>query len=156
MLNLRKSAAAQRLRRVSKAAAIPSSFPAVAPRGFVTKDLSSDKQQATIEVVSDDDKDNIDILPQDSTLRIEPTVIVEPKPSVPSYIYNPIIDFAGSAAGVADNDGDGNNNKFHFNENDMNDGIAFWRALLDRGYRVGFNLHIICRMKNEYRMKKLT
>ena len=61
-------------------------------------------------VVSDDEKENIDILPQDSTFRIEPTVILEPKPSVPSYIYNPIINFAGSssAAGVADNDGDGN------------------------------------------------
>ena len=59
-------------------------------------------------VVSDDEKENIDILPQDSTFRIEPTVNLEPKPSVPSYIYNPIINFAGSAAGVADNDGDGN------------------------------------------------
>ena len=58
-------------------------------------------------VVSDDEKENIDILPQDSTFRIEPTVILEPKPSVPSYIYNPIINFAGSSS-AADNDGDGN------------------------------------------------
>ena len=153
--------AAQRLRRVSEAAAVSSSSsPAAAPRGFGTKDLSSDigkqqqqhlaaakvaaatppttavnsnsnkkqgkkngkgKQRATIEVVSDDEKDNIDILPQDSTFIMEPKVILEPKPSVPSYVYNPIIDFAGSAASAAD---DGDVNNFNFNDDDMND-IAY-------------------------------
>ena len=58
---------------------------------------------------------------------MEPKVILEPKPSVPSYVYNPIIDYTGSpGGGVADDDGDGNNNNnnFNFNEDDMND-IAY-------------------------------
>jgi hypothetical protein len=104
------SVAAQRLRRVSEAASSP------APRAFGTKDLSDigqpasptvnsnfkktqgkkngkGKQRATIEVVSDEERDNIDILPQDSNFIMEPKIL-EPKPSVPSFVYNPIIDFA--------------------------------------------------------------
>lgn len=105
------SVAAQRLRRVSEATSSP------APRAFGTKDLSDinppapptinsnskkaqgkkngkGKQRATIEVVSDEEKDNIDILPQNSNFIMEPKVILEPKPSVPPFVYNPIIDFA--------------------------------------------------------------
>ena len=105
------SATVQRLRRVSEATSSP------APRAFGTKDLSDinqpapatmnsnskkaqgkkngkGKQRATVEVVSDEEKDNIDILPQNSNFIMEPKVILEPKPSVPPFVYNPIIDFA--------------------------------------------------------------
>ena len=126
---VKQSIAAQRLRRVSEATAsssTPAAAAAAAPRGFGTKDLSSDigkqqqspaappttvnsnskkaqggkkngkgKQRATVEVVSDEEKDNIDFLPQDSSYIMEPKVILEPKPSVPPFVYNPIIDFAG-------------------------------------------------------------
>ena len=104
------SVAAQRLRRVSEAASTP------APRAFGTKDISDigqpapptinsnskkaqgkkngkGKQRATIEVVSDEEKDNIDILPQDSAFIME-SKILEPKPGVPPFVYNPVIDFA--------------------------------------------------------------
>ncbi|KAF8810937.1 hypothetical protein BYT27DRAFT_7185231 [Phlegmacium glaucopus] len=106
------SVAAQRLRRVSEAASSP------APRVLGTKDLSDigqpppptlnsnskkargkkngkGKQPAvTIEDVSDEEKDNIDILPADSGFIMESKVILEPKPSVPPVVYNSIIDFA--------------------------------------------------------------
>ena len=36
-------------------------------------------QRTAIEVVSDDEKNNIDILPQDSTFKMDPKVILEPK-----------------------------------------------------------------------------
>lgn len=108
------SVGAQRLRRVSDAT---TSLPA--PRAFGSKDLSDigqpasptvnsnskkargkktgkGKQRATIEDVSDEEKDNIDILPQDSNFIMEPKVILEPKPSVPPFVYNPIIDFSGA------------------------------------------------------------
>ena len=52
------------------------------------------KQRAMVEEVSDEEKDNIDILPRDSNFIMEPKVILEPKPSVPPFVYNPIIDFA--------------------------------------------------------------
>ena len=106
-----------RLRRVSDAAASSSPAP---PRTFGTKDLLSDigqappptlnsnpkkaqqqgkkngkgKQRAMVEEVSDEEKDNIDILPRESNFIMEPKVILEPKPSVPPFVYNPIIDFA--------------------------------------------------------------
>lgn len=107
------SVAAQRQRRVSEAA---SSSPS--PRELGTKDLSDigqgtpatvnsnskkargkkngkgKAQRVTIEDVSDEEKDNIDILPQDSNFIMESKVILEPKPSVPHVVYNPIIDFA--------------------------------------------------------------
>ena len=105
------SGAAQRLRRVSEAASSP------APRTLGTKGLSDigqpasslatpnskkargkktgkGKQRATVEDVSDEEKDNIDILPQDSSFIMESKVILEPKPSVPPIVYDPIIKFA--------------------------------------------------------------
>ena len=105
--------ATQRLRRISEAAS--SSSPA--PRAFGTKGLSDigqptpptvnanskkapgkkngkGKQRAMIEDVSDEEKDNIDILPQDCNFIMEQKVILEPKPSVPPFVYNPIIDYA--------------------------------------------------------------
>ena len=47
--------------------------------GSSPRNLSSDNQRTTIEVVSDDEKNNIDILPQDSTFKMDPKVILEPK-----------------------------------------------------------------------------
>lgn len=105
------SIAGQRLRRVSEAASSP------APRALGSKDLSvigqpappvansnskkargkkngKGKQRATIEDVSDEEKDNIDILPENCNFIMEPKVILEPKPSVPPLVYNPIIGFA--------------------------------------------------------------
>jgi hypothetical protein len=107
------SVGAQRLRRVSDATSFP------APRALGSKDLSDigqpasptvnsnskktrgkkngkGKQRATIEDVSDEEKDNIDILPPDSNFIMEPKPILEPKPSVPPFVYNPIIDFTGA------------------------------------------------------------
>jgi len=107
------SGAAQRLRRVSEAASSP------APRTLGTKDVSDigqpapsvaisnskktrgkknsngkGKQRATVEEVPDEEEDNIDILPQDSNFIMESKVILEPKPSVPPVVYDPIIKFA--------------------------------------------------------------
>ena len=105
------SIAAQRLRRISEVGS------SSAPRTLGTKDLShvgqpappttnsnskkargkkngKGKQRATVEDVSDEEKDNVNTLPPDSSFIMEPKVILEPKPSVPSVVYNSIIDFA--------------------------------------------------------------
>ena len=109
------SIAAQRLRRVSEAASSPvpralgikdlSDIGQPAPQTIITNSTSKKarakknakgKQRVTVEDVSDEEKDNIDILPLDSSHIMESKTILEPKPSIPSVVYNSIIDFTDS------------------------------------------------------------
>ena len=107
---VKQSVAAPRLRRVSEAASSSSPAPprafgtkdllsdigqvpppptlnsnpkkAQQQQQQVGKKNGKGKQRAMVEEVSDEEKDNIDILPRESNFIMEPKVILEPKPSV--------------------------------------------------------------------------